>query len=246
MKQLPFLLTLSLAAASLLLAAPAAPAPGTPNTLTEAERAQGWKLLFDGKTTHGWRGFRQSTVPAEWQVIDGALVLAKSAEPGQPGSLGVGLMTEEAWSDFELQIDWKIAPGANSGIFYRLTEDGTQPNQTGVEMQILDNERHPDAKNGPLRQAGACYQVYPAVEDATRPVGEWNHARLLVKGNHVEHWLNDVKVVEYELGSEDWKARVAVSKYKNSPMYGRMPKGHLLLQDHSHHVEFRNIKLREL
>lgn len=244
MKRAVLLLSLSLAAGSLASRVPAA--PSSLNTLTESERAQGWKLLFDGNTTQGWRGFRQPTVPPEWQVIDGALSLNKNTAPGEPGSLGVGLMTEGEWSNFELQIDWKVAPGANSGVFYRMTEDGTQPNQTGIEMQILDNERHPDAKNGPLRQAGSCYQVYPAAKDATRPVGEWNHARLLVNGNHVEHWLNDVKVVEYELGSDDWKARVAQSKYKNSPKYGRMPKGHLLLQDHSHHVEFRNIKLREI
>ena len=227
---------------SLALAAPAT----APNTLTESERQQGWKLLFDGKTTHGWRGFRQPTAPPEWEVKDGVLSLNRHTEAGQPGTLNTGLMTEGEWADFELQLDWKIDAGANSGVFYRMTEAGTQPNQTGIEMQILDNQQHPDAKNGPIRQAGACYQVYPALKDATHPVGEWNHARLVVKGTHVEHWLNDVKVVEYELGSADWLARVAQSKYKNSPRYGREPKGHFLLQDHSHHVEFRNIKLREL
>ena len=216
------------------------------NTLTGDEKAAGWRLLFDGKTLKGWRNFHGKTPGAEWAVVKGALSLQREAKPGDPGKLMGGLITEEEFNSFELSIDWRISPGANSGIFYRVSEAGKQPNETGIEYQVLDNQQHPDAKRGPERQAGACYALYRPAKDVTRPVGEWNRARIIVRGRHVEHWLNDTKLLEYELGSEDWERHVANSKFKAIPTYGRSPKGHILLQDHGHHAEFRNIKLRPL
>jgi len=217
-----------------------------PNTLTPQERAAGWKLLFDGRSLQGWHGFRQKSAPPEWQAVDGALVLNRRSAPGVSGELGVGLTTDEQWDDFELTLEWKLAEGGNSGVFYRVSEEESAPNMSGPEMQVLDNLRHPDAQHGLNRTAGACYQVYPPTRDVTAPVGQWNRARLVAQGSHIEHWLNGERVVVYELGSADWQARVRQSKYKDRPRYGRVPKGHLVLQDHEHRVEYRNLKIRPL
>jgi hypothetical protein len=216
------------------------------NNLTDQEQAAGWKSLFDGKTTRGWRGWKQTLMPAEWQVRDGVLMLDKSAEPGDPGALGGGIVTEEEFSDFELVLEWKLAPGGNSGIFYRVAEDEVLPNRTGPEMQILDDELHPDAANGRERHAGACYQLYAPSANAVRPPGEWNQVRIVANRNHIQHWLNGTKLVEYELGSPEWLERLKKSKYIDYPRYGRLPSGHILLQDHGHHVEFRNIRIRRM
>lgn len=217
-----------------------------PNTLIPQEQAAGWRLLFDGQTLKGWRNYRQQEPGPEWQVSHGAIVLQRDTPAGKPGQVRAGLMTEEQFGDFSLALEWRIAPGANSGILYRVSESGQAPHDTGIEMQVLDNARHPDARKGPERQAGACYALYAPAKDATRPVGEWNLAQILVRTNHVEHWLNGQKLLSYELGSADWQQRVSQSKFKGSPGYGRSPRGYLLLQDHSFHVEFRNIKLRPL
>jgi Domain of Unknown Function (DUF1080) len=221
----------------------AAPAP---NTLTPQEKAAGWRLLFDGQTLKGWRNYRQNEPGPEWQVTNGVLVLQRDTTPGTAGKLRAGLMTDEQFGDFSLALEWRIAPGANSGILYRVSESTDAPHDTGIEMQILDNARHPDAKKGLERQAGACYALYAPAQDVTRPIGEWNLAQILVRTNHVEHWLNGQKLLTYELGSADWQRRVSQSKFKDFPGYGRSPRGHILLQDHSFHVEFRNIKIRPL
>ncbi|HWP99237.1 MAG TPA: DUF1080 domain-containing protein [Vicinamibacterales bacterium] len=209
---------------------------GAPNTLTEEEKAQGWRLLFDGRTTKGWRGYRQKTMPEGWQVVDGALTRV-----GKGGDI----VTVDRFADFELRIDWKIAPGGNSGIFYRATEEEDAVWKTAPEMQILDNAAHRDGLK-PETSAGSNYALHAPVKDVTRPPGEWNEARIVVRGNHVEHWLNGVKVVEYELGSPDWERRVQASKFKEHPRYGRAREGHIALQDHGDWVAFRNIKIREL
>jgi hypothetical protein len=226
-------------------AATVAPEAG-PNTLTPQEKAAGWRLLFDGQTLNGWRNYKQAKPGPEWQVSDGAIVLKRGTKPGDAGRLRTGLMTEAQFGDFALAVEWRISPGGNSGIFYRLSESGQQPWESGIEMQVLDNQRHPDAKHGSDRQAGACYALYGPATDATRPVGEWNQAQVLVRKNHVEHWLNGQKLLAYELGSEDWQRRVGQTKFKDFPGYGRSPQGHILLQDHNFHVEFRNIKIRPL
>jgi hypothetical protein len=206
------------------------------NTLTSEERSQGWKLLFDGKTTNGWRGYKEQTVPAGWQVVDGALV-----RTGRGGDI----ITVDQYDNFELALEWKISPGGNSGVMYRVSEDGEASYYTGPEVQVLDNHKHPDGKS-PLTSAGSCFGLYAPSKDVTRPVGSWNELRLVVRGNRVEHWLNGEKVVQYELFSADWNQRVEGSKFKQWPKFGRIPRGHIALQEHGNRVEFRNIKIRKL
>jgi hypothetical protein len=207
-----------------------------PNMLTPAERDAGWRLLFDGKTTAGWRGYRQKAMPAGWQVIDGALTRVDSAGD---------IVTTDQYGNFELALEWRVAPGGNSGIFYRVSEDSDYAWRSGVEMQVLDDARHPDGRS-PLTSAGALYAIYPAPRGVVRPAGEWNTVRIVVNGKHVEHWLNGVKVVEAELGSPDWEARVRQSKFATMPRYGRNDSGHIGLQDHGDRVAYRNIKIRVL
>jgi hypothetical protein len=209
---------------------------GAINTLTAQEKAAGWKLLFDGKHVTGWRGFRTTTAPAGWKAIDGLLV----RESG-----GGDLMTVDQYGDFELSLDWKVPPGGNSGIIYRISGEGDEVWHSGPEMQILDNKLHKDGAN-PLTSAGANYAVNPPVRDVSKPAGEWNSARLVVKGAHVEHWLNGVKVVEYELWTPDWEKRVQASKFAKIAPYGKAKRGHIAIQDHGDVVSFRNIKIRPL
>lgn len=210
------------------------------NTLTEAEKANGWKLLFDGKTTEGWRRYKGKEVGDKWQVVDGALTLQPKG-----GKTGGDIVTVDQYENFELALDWRISPGGNSGLMYHVSEEFGSPFQTGPEYQILDNAKHADGKS-PLTSAGACYALYPPSKDLTKPVGEWNRTRLLVNGPHVEHWLNGEKVVQYEIGSEDWEAKVKASKFKNMPKFGKEPRGHIDLQDHGNEVAFRNVKIRVL
>ncbi|HEV8114312.1 MAG TPA: family 16 glycoside hydrolase [Planctomycetota bacterium] len=210
------------------------PPPRPQNALTEAEAKEGWRLLFDGKTTNGWRGYKAKAAPAGWQVKDG--VLGRAGEAGD-------LVTDEEFGDFELALDWRIAEGGNSGVFFHVSEDHGYVWETGPEMQILDNEHHPDGKD-PRTSAGSNYALNAPKWDATRPVGLWNSARILVQGSHVEHWLNGKKLLEYELGSTEWKELVAASKFASMPGYGKNAKGHIALQDHGDTVEFRNVKIR--
>ena len=207
------------------------------NRLSEAQRAQGWQSLFDGASAAAWRGFRSKELPAQgWKVEDGAL----ACEGG-----GGDLVSREEFQDFELELDWKISPGGNSGIFFHVSEEREHVWETGPELQILDDERHPDGQN-PLTSAGANYALHAPPRELARPVGSWNHARLVVRGAHVEHWLNGAKLLEYELGDADWKARVAASKFAAMPGYGLAPSGHLALQDHGDRVWFRDIRVRRL
>ncbi len=205
--------------------------------LTAAERAQGWRVLFDGSDLSAWRGYRKTSLPEGWQAVDGSLALVTA---------GAGdIITRDQFRNFDLRLEWKVAPGGNSGIFYRATEEGNYIWQTASEMQVLDDERHADGKSE-LTSAGSNFALYPARRGVSRPAGEWNAVRLLVNGSHVEHWLNGVKVVEYELGSPEWEVRVRASKFASMPLYGRAPQGHIGLQDHGDRVEFRNIRIRVL
>lgn len=210
--------------------------PGGPNTLTAAERAAGWRLLYDGRSTDGWRGFRQQSIPAGWQSVDGALTRASG---------GGDVITVDQFASFELSLEWQIAPGGNSGIMFRVSESADATFQTGPEMQVLDNAGHPDGAN-PLTSAGACYGLYAPSASVARGAGAWNEVRLIVNGAHVEHWLNGVKIVEYELGSADWQTRLSASPFRDLPRYGREPRGHIALQDHGDRVAYRSIKLRPL
>ena len=209
----------------------------TMNTLTSEESAAGWRLLFDGRTLDGWRGYQQQTAPEGWQVADGVLT--------KPGSAG-DIVTNDQFGDFELSFDWKLEKGGNAGVFYRATEEYEHIYWSGPEYQLLDNPNHPDGRN-PLTSAGAAYGLYPPPDGVVKPAGEWNTSRILVRGNHVEHWMNGQKLLEYELGSPDWAAKVKASKFGEWPNYGRAARGHIGIQgDHSGTLELRNVKLREL
>jgi hypothetical protein len=207
-----------------------------PNTLTAEEKNAGWRLLFDGKTLEQWRGYKQESVPAGWSVRDGAIALT-----GKAGDL----VTRDQFQDFELQLEWKISPGGNSGIFFHVTEGAGAVWETGPELQVLDNATHADGKT-PETSAASNYALQASTRDATRPVGEWNEVRLVVKGPHVEHWLNGLKVVEYELWSPEWESRVKASKFKEMPTYGRARRGHIALQDHGNPVWYRSIRVKTL
>lgn len=206
------------------------------NTLTGDERAAGWELLFDGRTLEGWRGYDRPDLGGGWAARDGALTRV-----GEGGDI----ITDRQFGDFELSLEWRLEPGGNSGIFYRAAEGEDWIYYSAPEYQVLDDERHPDGRD-PITSAGSDYALYPAPRGVVRPVGEWNQARIVVQGDHVEHWLNGTKIVEYELGSPDWSARVAESKFAQWPAYGQASRGHIGLQDHGDPVWYRNIKIRVL
>lgn len=228
--------------------------PTAPNTLTAAEKKDGWKLLFDGKTTKGWRGAYKQTFPERgWEVTDGLLTIQKS-DGSESQSYG-DIVTDGEYSDFDLMFDFKLTEGANSGVKYFVVETYPKPKGSafGLEFQVLDDDRHPDAKLGRdgNRTVGSLYDLIPASNKQARPIGEWNTGRVVSKGNHVDHYLNGVKVVSYDRGSEAFRQLVAMSKYK-APEYnangrfGEAPKGHILLQDHGDRVYYRTIKIKTL
>jgi len=228
-----------------------------PNTLTAAEKADGWVLLFDGVSFAGWRGVGREGIPeGHWVVEDGTIRKRDSgavptAADGQPLE-GGDIMTIETFDNFELSLDWKVAPGANSGIKYNVSESmsvASPPEYAalGFEYQVLDDDRHPDAQNGPNRTAGALYDLIgPGDAKALRPVGEFNRARVVFDGPHGEHWLNGAKVVEFDLGTPEFAARLAASKYAPIEGFADRRAGHIVLQDHGNDVWFRNIKIRRL
>ena len=196
----------------------------------------GWRPLFDGRTTTGWRGFRSDSVPAGWQVVDGALTRV-----GRGGDI----ITTEQFADFELELEWMIAPGGNSGVFFHVTELAGETYETGPEMQVLDDAGHADGRSR-LTAAGSNFALDSSPPGIVKPADQWNAARLVVRGPHVEHWLNGVKVVEYEMWTPEWKAKVAASKFAQWPGYGLARTGHIALQDHGDRVAYRNIRIRVL
>lgn len=229
-------------------------APTPPNTLTAEEKRDGWKLLFDGRTTTGWRGAYKDAFPQQgWSVEDGTLTVQQS-DGSESQSFG-DIVTNDEYANFDLRFDFKLSEGANSGVKYYVVEEQPKPKGSafGLEYQVLDDERHPDAKLGRdgNRTVGSLYDLIPAQSKRVNPIGEWNSGRVLAKNNHVEHWLNGQKVLQYERGSDAFRALVAQSKYK-APEYnahgrfGEAPKGHVLLQDHGNRVSYRNIKIKVL
>ncbi|MCU0771071.1 MAG: DUF1080 domain-containing protein [Verrucomicrobia bacterium] len=226
------------------------------NTLSAAEKADGWKLLWNGKSTRGWRSARGDAFPKQgWEIKDGMLTVVESG--GGEAVAGGDIITRDRYSDFELKLDFKISRGANSGIKYfcqpnldPITGTGAKAatgSAIGLEFQILDDERHPDAKLGRdgNRTMGSLYDLIPAAPTKRpSPIGEWNTAHILSNGRHVEHWLNGQKVLEYERGSPEFRETVARSKYHTLPGFGEWPDGHILLQDHGNAVSFRNLKIR--
>jgi hypothetical protein len=239
-------MTTRISAFALVLVFLAAQEAKPQNELTEAEKQAGWRLLFDGKTTEGWRGYKMDKMPPGWKAIDGALVRVSGGAGGKGAGGGDDILTLEQFDNFELQLEWKIVDRAgNSGIVLRASEDASTSWHTGPEMQILDNAAYPGRSVKEL--AGACYDLYAPPKDVSHPLGEWNSVRVVADGKHFEHWLNGVKLFEYELGSDDWNARVAKSKFKNMQRFKAPPaKGHICLQDHTARLEFRNLKIRPL
>ncbi len=226
------------------------------NELTAAERAAGWRLLFDGTSLNGWRGLGYDSVPsAHWRVIDGAIVKTPTATvqrqaDGQPAA-GGDLMTIESFRDFELAFEWRVTPGANSGVKYNVSEELSLKHASnhaalGFEYQVLDDVLHPDNKIASHR-SGSLYDVIePGAAKRLHPVGEWNSARILLRGNHGEHWLNGVKIVEFDLGTPRLDSLLHKSKYKPIPAFAERRRGHIVLQDHGDEVHFRRIRIREL
>ncbi|MGA9118495.1 MAG: DUF1080 domain-containing protein [Bacteroidota bacterium] len=220
-----------------------------PNTLTAKELKEGWKLLFDGKTTNGWRGAYRATFPEKgWEVRDGMLIVEASG--GGEAANGGDIVTVDKYGSFDLMVDFKLTEGANSGIKYFVTEKQKKSpgSAIGLEYQLLDDARHPDAKLGinGNRTLASLYDLFPAGNKHPNPIGAWNTARILVKGTHVEHWLNGTKVLEYERGGKEFLVHKAESKFKDMADFGIAEKGHILLQDHGNQVFFRNVKIRIL
>jgi hypothetical protein len=211
------------------------------NALTPPEKSSGWELLFDGRSFAGWRGYRlKGPPPSGWEIKDGLLRTVGGAPTG------VDLITERKFTNFELMWEWRVAAGANSGIKYFVTED--RPNAPGHEYQLLDDTGDPSReRRTPAQRTGAFYDVLePAADKPLKPAGAWNQSRLLVKGGHVEHWLNGRNVLSYDLGSPAVKGGIARSKFKDERAFGEKVPGHLLITYHATETAFRNIKIREL
>ncbi|HWB94911.1 MAG TPA: DUF1080 domain-containing protein [Puia sp.] len=238
-----------------LKASPLAPIFGAnliPNTLSAQEKFNGVKLLWDGKTTSGWRGVNQKTFPAKgWHITDGVLTVESSN--GQEEGKGGDIVTEKEYHAFDLQFDFRLTPGANSGVKYFVKEsyDTKGKSAIGLEYQVLDDSLHPDAKLGRDgdRTESSLYDMIPRknIRAAFKPIGQWNHGRIIVyPNNHVEHWLNGYKMLEYERGSDAFKHLVEISKYKKWNNFGLWKEGLLLLQDHGNEVSYRSIRIRTL
>jgi hypothetical protein len=230
----------SCAILALCFAALFARAGEAPATLTDEEQKAGWKLLFDGASTKGGRGLGRKEFPAQgWDVAEGCLHHKK-------GGGGGDITPDGASENFELSIEWKIAPTTNSGIKYRVEESQGKTSAFGCEYQILDDDKTAEGKNAKV-STGALYDVLPPNDKKKlKPAGEFNVTRILVQGDHAEHWLNGEKILEYEFNGEAWKAAIAKSKFKGSATFGQTRKGQICLQDHGGEVWFRNIKIREL
>lgn len=207
------------------------------NTLTAAEKAAGWRLLFDGRTLDAWRGYRRDALPETgWEIADGTLRTIPKVKSGD-------LITRQKFHDFEFAWEWRVAPGGNNGVKYFVTED--RPKSPGHEYQMIDDPGYP-GKLGPNQLTADFYDVLPAAADKPlQPAGEWNASRIVVRGTRVEHWLNGRNVLTYELGSEAVKAGLEKSKFKGHPGFGEKIAGHIMLTYHQDECSYRNLKIRE-
>lgn len=213
----------------------------THNRLSDAQEKEGWKLLFNGRNLDGWKRYKDRENNS-WEVVDGTL----HCKPANAADKRSDILTVDQYADFELSFDWKIAPRDNSGVIYRATEEFDQPYLSGPEYQVIDDENYPD-KLTPTQTSGSNYDMHAAPADKPiNPPGQWNTGKIVAKGNHVEHWLNGVKVVEYEINSPEWKKLKDGSKWKDAKGYGIAPKGHIDLQDHGGEVWYRNIMIKTL
>ena len=196
-----------------------------------------WRSLFDGRSLDAWRGYKGTPIPAGWTIDHGTLAKSKPV---------ADIVSKDEFGDFELALEWKIGEAGNSGVFYRGTEEYEHIYWSAPEYQLLDDIKASDNKTR-LTCAGAAYALYPSPEGHLKAVGDWNRTRIIATGAHVEHWLNGVKLVEYELWRPDWEAKVKASKFKDWPNFGRAKRGHIALQgDHAGTLAFRNIRIREL
>lgn len=212
------------------------------NQLSKNEKKQDYTLLFDGKTMDGWRGYQNKPI-ASWSIEDGSLHCKGTA--ANYGAMSNDLITDRQYENFDLSLDWKISPKGNSGILYMVSEAEPNASTTGPEYQIIDDVNFPQ-KLEDWQHTAADYAMYTAPTAKPNAAGEWNHARIIVNGNHVEHWLNGKKVVEYELYSPDWEKRKMEGKWKNAPNYAKSKLGHIAFQNHGSEAWFKNIKLKEL
>ena len=233
----PFALFALTALTAAVSAAPARSQSGANNTLTPAEQAAGWRLLFDGRTTSMWRGYREQTMPNGWKVVDGALTKTDATRD---------IITTDQFGDFELSLEWRIARGGNAGLFYRGTEEFEKVYWSAPEYQLLDDANARDGRDR-LTSAASAYALYPAAAGIVKPADEWNTTRIVARGARIEHWLNGQKVVQYDLWGPDWEAKVKASKFAEWPKYGRAKSGHIAIQgDHDGALALRNIKIRTL
>lgn len=210
------------------------------NQLSEAEKNDGWILLFDGQSMNGWRTFKGEENNS-WEVVDGTL----HCKPFDDADKRADILTTSQYENFELAFDWKIAAQGNSGVIFRATEEYDKPYFTGPEYQVLDDGGYP----GEVKEqnfTAANYDMQAPVNKVLNPVGDWNSSKIVANGKHIEHWLNGAKVLEYEIGSDLWNKQREASKWKDVEGYAVPTKGHIDLQDHSNEVWFRNIKLKEL
>jgi hypothetical protein len=235
-----FTVAAALAASISLGGAAAAQAP---NRLTSAEQKAGWTLLFDGTSLDGWRAYkRPDAAGTRWVVKDGLLCLAPGDSTDTRGARDI--VTTKPYSQFELAWDWRVSAGGNSGLKYFVLED--RDAAIGHEYQLIDDNKHPDAKVGPHRQTAALYDVFPAADRPSKPAGEWNTSRVVVRGTEVEHWLNGTKVLAYTLDSPALREAIAKSKFKDVERFGKPQNGLILLQDHGDAVCYRNVKVRPI
>lgn len=199
-----------------------------------------WRPLFNGSDFSGWRGYKGAPVPTRWRVEDGVIALGKQGSEGD-------LVSAEEFGDFELELEWKVSEGGNSGILYFVQEPDAAPYtwSTGLEMQVLDDARHADGKL-PSHRAGSLYDLISPAKAAAKPVGEWNRARISVRGGRIEHWLNGTRIVATQFGDQKWRTMVAGSKFKAMSHFAKVPRGRIALQDHGDRVWFRKIRVRTM
>ena len=217
------------------------------NVLTDKEKKDGWKLLFDGKSLSGWHNYKSDKIGPAWKIADGSLWLDASNKKDWQTMGGGDLISKDEFENYEFSVDWKLAPCGNSGIIFNVVEDAKYDYcwKTGPEMQVLDNTCHPDAKIDKHR-AGNLYDLIESKTVSVRPAGEWNTAKIISNKGHLELWLNDVKQVDTQMFTPEWEAMIAGSKFKTAADFGKAHKGHLALQDHGDQVWYRNIKIREI